>query len=151
MHRLPFHIAGTDSELSLLLEPQCNQQYKVQNGDICNSIAKSHNVPTLVVLFTHFTYALTTDTRSSASVKMTKLMASAPISKLAAWDMFLNFWRQQSNYGDDNHRGSRLVVSGLRYVSFLFFFLYFSNKFYLQTLHVTTITNDSPWHHVPLL
>ena len=44
--RLPFHIAGADSEYSLA--PACDRSYKVRPGDICNSIAAKNGAPTLV-------------------------------------------------------------------------------------------------------
>ena len=66
--RLPFLIADTDSEFSLLQvnndEPQCNpgRFYHVNFGDTCNHIGALHNAPTSVsffyITFAHFTYAL---------------------------------------------------------------------------------------------
>ena len=56
--RLPFHIAGGDSEFSLA--SACDRSYRVRPGDICDSIAIQNRAPTLVSLyitFAHFTYS----------------------------------------------------------------------------------------------
>ena len=58
-HRLPFHIAGADSEFSLA--QACDRSYRVRPGDICDSIAIRNRAPTLISLYitiAHFTNPL---------------------------------------------------------------------------------------------
>ena len=47
--RFSFHIAVADLN-SEALAPSCARSYKVEKGDICNSIAERFRVPTLVSL-----------------------------------------------------------------------------------------------------
>jgi len=41
---------SSDSELSLLVEPTCNQWYQVKPGDTCDSIAGANRVPTYQII-----------------------------------------------------------------------------------------------------